>query len=155
MKDEVEQVYRITAVVAVAMVVSACFYAGIVEFLTRTAPSAEPAAPQETIDLLRQVFRGLALLQFLALTWLRNRPHPGVGEPRARLAKLRTFTIARLVLAESIAVYGLVLFVLSRDPSDFYYLFLFSLLCFVIAFPRRGRWEEVVGESHELLSRGV
>lgn len=144
---QLDRVYRVTAIVSVAMVVSAVFYAGIVEILSRSLPSGEPVAERETIDLLRQIFHGLALVQFLVLVWLRGRSGRADGEPLARLARLRTLTMIRLALAESIAIYGLVLFFMSRDTSDFYYLFLVSLLSFVLAFPRRDRWKEALRDA--------
>jgi hypothetical protein len=126
------------------MIVFVFLYAGIVEILLRLAPSGGPPVDPDTVELLRQIFRGLALVNFLALAWLGGRARRPAGEPEACLARLRTLTIVCLALAESIAIYGLVLFIMSRDPMDFYYLLLVSLLSFIVVFPRRDRWREAL-----------
>jgi hypothetical protein len=51
-------------------------------------------------------------------------------------------TLVCLALAESIAVYGLILFLLGREPLDFYFFLLVSLLSFTLAFPRLDRWRQ-------------
>jgi F0F1-type ATP synthase membrane subunit c/vacuolar-type H+-ATPase subunit K len=144
--DELSQAYRAAVILSVAMIASVLVYAGVVEILPRLAPANEPAMDSETVELLRKLFRGLALVNFLAAAWLGGRPHRPAGEPLARLAKLKTLTTVGLALAESIALYGLVLFLLSRDSMDFYYLFLVSLLSFIVVFPRRDRWRAAMTE---------
>ncbi len=139
-----ERRYRTTAIVAVAMIASVLMYAGVVELLIRLAPASGPSAEAGTVELLRQVFRGLALFHFIALAWLGGRARRPEGQPPARLQRLKTLTIVSLALAESIAVYGLVLFLLSREPIDFYYLLLISLLSFIVVFPRRDRWKDAL-----------
>lgn len=148
LEDKLNQVHRVTVIVAVAMIVSVFLYAGVVELLNRLDPSAGPFADPETVELWRQVLRGFALVHFLALAWL-GRARGAVGEPLARLARLKNLTIVRLALAESIALYGLVLYVLSRDSIDFYYLLLVSLLSFVVVFPRYDRWRETLTRISE------
>ena len=144
---QLSQAYRAMVILAVAMIASVLIYAGIVELLPRLAPSNGASVEAGTVDLLRQVFRGLALVNFLALSWLSGRARKPVGEPLVRLARLKTLTTVGLALAESIALYGLVLFVLSRDSVDFYYLFLVSLLSFIVVFPRHDRWRETLRDS--------
>ena len=146
LEDTLAQAYRATVVLAVAMIAPVFVYAGIVELLPRLAPYSEPAMEPAMVGLLRNVFRGLALVNFLAAAWLGGRPPRPAGEALARLAKLKTLTTVGLALAESIALYGLVLFLLSRDSKDFYYLFLVSLLSFIVVFPRHDRWREALSE---------
>ena len=146
LEDKLSRAHRTTVILAVAMIVSVFIYAGIVELLPRLAPGSAPAAEPGTVELLRKVFRGLAWFNFLALAWLGSRVRRPVGEPVARLAKLKTLTTVGLALAESIALYGLILFLLSRDSIDFYSLFLVSLLSFIFVFPRHDRWREALNE---------
>lgn len=144
LEDKLDQDYRVTVIVAVAMIVSVFLYAGVVELLNRLTPSAGPTADPGTVEVWRKVLRGLALVHFLALAWLGRRTRRPEGEPSARLARLKTLTIVRLALAESIALYGLVNYFLSRDSIDFYYLLLVSLLSFTVVFPRYDRWRETL-----------
>ena len=67
---QLSQAYRAMVILAVAMIASVLIYAGIVELLPRLAPSSGASVEAGTVDLLRQVFRGLALVNFLALSWL-------------------------------------------------------------------------------------
>ena len=145
--EELNRTYRATVILAVAMIVSVFIYAGIVELLPRLAGSSESPVERGMVELLRKVFRGLALVNFVALAWLGGRARRPVGEPLARLARLKTLTTVGLALAESIALYGLVTFFLSRDPIDFYYLLLVSLLSFIVVFPRHDRWRETLMSS--------
>ncbi len=147
LEGKLDQAYRTTVILAVAMIASVFLYAGVVELLPRLAPSGPPSGDAGTVGLLRQVFRGVALVNFLALAWLGGRARRPIGEPPVRLAKLRSLTTVSLALAEAIALYGLVLFFMSRDPSDFYYLLLVSLLSFIAVFPRYDRWKEALRDS--------
>jgi F0F1-type ATP synthase membrane subunit c/vacuolar-type H+-ATPase subunit K len=144
--DKLIQTHRATAILSVAMIASVLVYAGVVEILPRLAPASEPDIAPATVELLRKLFRGLALVNFVGAAWLGGRPQRPAGEPLARLAKLKALTTVGLALAESIALYGLVLFLLSRDSMDFYSLFLVSLLSFILVFPRRNRWREALTE---------
>jgi hypothetical protein len=144
--DKLSQAYRAVVVLSVAMIASVVVYAGVIEILPRLAPASEPGMEPATVELLRKIFRGLALVNFVAAAWLGGRPPRPAGQPPARLAKLKTLTLVSLAVAESIALYGLVLFLLSRDSMDFYYLFLVSLLSFILVFPRRDRWREALSE---------
>jgi hypothetical protein len=117
--DKLSQAYRAVVILSVAMIASVLVYAGVVEILPRLAPASEPPMEPVTVDLLRKLFRGLALVNFVGAAWLGGRPRRPAGEPLARLAKLKTSTTVGLAFAESIALYGLVLFLLSRDSMDF------------------------------------
>ncbi|HJS72989.1 MAG TPA: hypothetical protein VJ921_01790, partial [Vicinamibacteria bacterium] len=112
--------------------------------LNRLVPVSSPPTDAATVDTLRQVFRGLALVHFVALAWLAPRARRPEGLKPARLQRLKTMTLVCLALAESIALYGLVLFLLSREPLDFYFFLLVSLLSFTLAFPRLERWREAL-----------
>jgi hypothetical protein len=101
LEAELRQTYRATVILAAAMLVSVFVYAGVVDLLPRLAPSSEPSADPGTVELLRQVFRGLALVSFLALAWLGARVRRPASEPRARLARLKALTTVGLALAES------------------------------------------------------
>ena len=71
---KLEEAYRQTITIAGAMVVSVLLYAGVVAILNRLAPLTSPPADAGTVETLRQVFRGLALVHFLTVAWLAGRP---------------------------------------------------------------------------------
>src|SRR3990172_1071275 len=84
LENKLDTAYRTAVIVAVAMVASVLMYAAVVEFLRRMAP-AEPSAASDMVELLRQIFRGLAFVTFLALAWLGTRTPQSEGDPQARL----------------------------------------------------------------------
>jgi hypothetical protein len=140
---DLEQSYRATVIMAAAMGFSVLLYAGIVELLHRLMPSP-PLAEPGMLESLRQILRGLALVHLVALAWLGRRSKASEGTRAVRIQRLRALALVGLALAEAIAIYGLVLFLLSRVPQDFYFLLLLSLLGFALAFPRRDRWREAL-----------
>jgi hypothetical protein len=73
-------------------------------------------------------------------TILRNAPASG----DLRLQRLRTASIITAAFAELPAIFGLVLFILGRQSSDFYILLVVSLYMLVRHFPRREQWEAYV-----------
>jgi hypothetical protein len=96
------------------------------------------------LESLRQILRGLGLVHLVALAWLGWRSKAPEGARAVRIQRLRGLTLVGLALADAIAIYGLILFLLSRVRQDFYFLFLLSVLGFALAFPRRDRWREAL-----------
>jgi hypothetical protein len=77
---------------------------------------------------------------------LRNAP----AHSDLRIGRLRTATIITAAFAEVPVIFGLVLFILGRQTSDFYILLVISIYMLVRHFPRREQWEEYVrrGGAH-------
>ena len=55
---------------------------------------------------------------------------------------LTTAAVITYALCETPAIFGLVLFFLGRNSSDFYLFMLCSLFYFAVYFPKFSRWEE-------------
>jgi hypothetical protein len=53
-----------------------------------------------------------------------------------------TASVLSFAFCESVAVFGLALFLMSGEPSDFYLFLLISLIFFAVSFPQYGGWEE-------------
>jgi hypothetical protein len=51
-------------------------------------------------------------------------------------------TTVTYALCESIAIYGLILFLIGGRRFDFYSLVILSLIFFAVTFPRYAQWEE-------------
>jgi hypothetical protein len=63
-------------------------------------------------------------------------------DEKALMQKLAATAIIIFALAESIAIFGLVLFFLTNRASDFYLFLAISLASFALFFPRYSQWEE-------------
>jgi hypothetical protein len=135
--------YRIATIVAVVMMTSVLVYAGVVALLDRVVgwkPAASADPQFETI--VRVLLTALAAAAFLGVpvaqrALLDRPPMPG-DTPGLWLLKSTFITFA---IAESAAIAGLVLFVVTADARGAWLLMGLALLAMVVWFPRRERWE--------------
>jgi F0F1-type ATP synthase membrane subunit c/vacuolar-type H+-ATPase subunit K len=150
---ELKKGYRQARIIGMAMVFSVLVYALIVEIMRiNPAFSREPLLPKGA-DSIKYIFLGLALIQFFLIKMIRGRflsresvqaINPQTGSVSTRVARLLVTSIITYALCESIAVYGLVLFFVTKRPFDFYLFMGISLLYFAAYFPRYTQWEEWV-----------
>jgi F0F1-type ATP synthase membrane subunit c/vacuolar-type H+-ATPase subunit K len=150
---ELKKGYRQARIIGMAMVFSVLVYALVVE-IVRMNPgfSKEPLVP-DGADSIKYVLLGLALIQFFLIRMIRGRflsresgqtTNLQTGAVSTRLTGLLVMSIITYALCESIAVYGLVLFFVTKRPFDFYLFMGISLLYFAAYFPRYTQWEEWV-----------
>ena len=59
-----------------------------------------------------------------------------------KIQKLVSLSIIKYLLFESIAVFGLILFLIAGKTTDFYLFMFLSLTFFILDFPRYSQWEE-------------
>jgi F0F1-type ATP synthase membrane subunit c/vacuolar-type H+-ATPase subunit K len=140
--QELRRVYRLAVIIGVAMISSLLIYVFIVEFLKVRVPIH---APSSTVDLLRYLFFGMAIVDFFVIKFLRGQMVSGAPSP-AKIQKLLSMTILTYALCESVAIYGLILFLIGGRRFDFYSLVILSLIFFAIYFPRYAQWEEWLKE---------
>ena len=126
--------------IGLAMIAAVFIYAGVVELIKwQMAPFAGFAAlDPSTVTLLKYVFLALAAAQFVIIKAVQKiLPAPSVE-------KLSLTAIITFALCESVAVLGLVLFLLSGNSMDFYIFMVISLGFFTLFFPKYDQWEERV-----------
>ena len=152
--DKLKDAYRRTSIIGVAMLSTLFMYLVVAMAIQTTQDPFGGFAALEDVGLLRNIFLGLSLLQVIVIKVIKSRAlsisstltAPGVGEPTdpSRLVtRLVTSSIVIFALAESIAVYGLVLFFLNGNSTDFYIFLGLSFLAFVMFFPKYDQWEEL------------
>jgi len=151
--DELKTAYRRTAIIGGAMMSTLLLYAFVAFAIASTNDPFEGFVSLEDGGLLRNLFLGLSLLLVVTIHRLRSRTLRS-SDPSGRLATnapgVRSQLLSRLVansivtfaLAESMALYGLVLFLLNGDSTDLYIFLGLSLLTFVMFFPKYHQWEE-------------
>src|SRR4030042_4368632 len=153
---ELKRGYRLAAIIGIAMIFGVFVYALIVEIM-RMNPgfSGEPLLAKEA-DSIKYVLMGLALIEFFLIRLIRNRflsRESGqtmklqTGSVSTKVAKLLITSIVTHALCESLAIYGLVLFFVTKRPFDFYLFMGISLIYFAAYFPRYAQWEEWVREG--------
>jgi hypothetical protein len=145
MTEEIRMRYRAMAVVAAALMGAVAIYAVLVEFLARSGNPPAPGDPS-VLRVLRPVLTGLGILMLPAIWVLRGRflvKREG-DAPESLATRMMTATILTGALAESAAVFGLVLFLLGGERTDFYVLAVWSLLLQFGWFPTLRRFEEYV-----------
>ena len=145
--------YRRTAVIGGAMMSTLVMYAVVALAIASTSDPFEGFASFGDGGLLRNVFLGLSLLQVVAIKIIRDRalqsPNPSSGVPTSKpdarsqlVPRLVSTSILTFAIAESMALYGLVLFLLNGDSMDLYIFLGLSLLTFIMFFPKYHQWEE-------------
>jgi F0F1-type ATP synthase membrane subunit c/vacuolar-type H+-ATPase subunit K len=126
--------------IGLAMIASVFVYAGVVELIKwQLAPFAGFAtlAPQ-TVVYFKYAFLALAAAQFVIIKAVQKiLPAPSVE-------KLSLTAIITFALCESVAVLGLVLFLLAGNSMDFYIFMVISLGFFTLFFPKYDQWEQLV-----------
>ncbi len=153
--------YRTAVVIGCAMIFSVLVYAGIVEYLCQSkAPFAgfAPVTP-DVFGTLRLVLLGGCLLDFALIPFLRNRVlsaqiqggAQAAGPLPALVGRLIAASMISFALCESIAIYGLVLFLMNGARSEFYLFLGLSFVALAIHFPRLERWQEWARKSGDTI----
>jgi hypothetical protein len=139
---KIEIAHRQAMIVNGAIAGSLVVYAVMVEVLRRSLPAPQEFASFEMLRIALFAFAGVLVFTSTVLkgTILRNPPASG----DLRIARLRTASIITAAFAEVPVIFGLALFILGRQTSDFYILMLVSIYMLVRHFPRREQWENYV-----------
>ena len=124
--------------IGLAMIASVFVYAGVVEVIKwQMAPFAGfSTLDPGTIALIKYAFLALAAAQFGIIKALQK------ILPTRSVENLSMAAVITFALCESIAVLGLVLFLLAGNSMDFYIFMVISLGFFYMFFPKYEHWEE-------------
>lgn len=137
-------------IVAIAMIASLGVYAVVVEVLAAQALGGEPPLPAESHDTVRTILYGVAIADGFLATLLARLLRPG-ADAADPVSRLFAASVVALALAEAPGIFGLVLFILTRNASEAYPLIGLSAVLLLFHFPRRDRWLEAVGGRHSTL----
>lgn len=155
--DKLRAAYRVTVIVGLAMMASLVAYLVVVSLIENGTiafgeQAAIPAGPGERIKF---VLLGLSIVLFLLIRPV-NRKVIGPGErsasgrggrpgPEQRGGRdpgpLAVAAIITFALCEVPAIFGLVLYFLTRNVTDFYLFLIISLFFFSFHFPKFSQWE--------------
>jgi Ca2+/Na+ antiporter len=133
------------------MITSLGFYVLVVEMLKNIPGGTQKPDLFVDISILRYLLGGLSIgsvfgIKFFRKLFLHNRarlqlnrfPYKAFSPDLQRLMFVSVTTFA---FCESVAIFGLVLFLVGRTSTDFYVLLVFSLILFATFFPKYSEWE--------------
>lgn len=158
--DELKKAYRISVIIGIAIIASVFIYAVVVELIKSEYEPFKGFSPFQEIEILRYILLGISIAEFFFIRYIRNFVLSGKtmmatskqGQFSAPIQRLITTSIVSYALCESVAIYGLVLFLIGGDSLDFYAFMVLSLVYFAVYFPRYSQWEEwmreIMRESH-------
>ncbi len=147
--------YRTTAITGLVMMGSLLIYTSLVEMAAQgTIPVAGgPIMGLEQLNTLKYALLLVSALLYFIVNTAHNailtsgRPASGrqAADPQAELdfaiRRLTTAAVVTFALCEAPAIFGLVLFFLGRNTTDFYLFMFISLFFFSVKFPKYSLWE--------------
>jgi F0F1-type ATP synthase membrane subunit c/vacuolar-type H+-ATPase subunit K len=129
--------------IGLVMIATVFVYAGVVEWIKwQWAPFAgfSHIDPRQA-TLLKYIFLALAAAQYGAIKLVQK------IVPARSVDNLPQAAIITFALCESVAVFGLVLFLLTGNGLDFYIFMLISLSFFYLFYPKYDDWEKRVNAA--------
>ena len=140
MPDELAKACRTAQVIGVALLVSLGVYALVVYQIQRMHAPFGGFTPGVPHDLLRWILAAVALATLGLVRVLQRIILANTALPPVR--RLHSAAVVSLALCESVAIYGLVLFMIAGRASDFYVFVALALVGFVVYLPRVDTWVE-------------
>lgn len=157
--------YKTTVIIGLVLMASLLVYTIVVENIRKLFDPFAGFAPMPGgIEMFRYALLGVAILEFFLIRVLNKlilsakapvgkRPRYARFGPEAQT--LMTAAIVTFGLCESVALYGLVLFLVQGSSNDFYLFLLISLIYFTIFFPKYSAWEAWVKERERAARNDV
>ena len=161
--DDLRKAYRVTAIIGLVMVASLFIYAVVVEVIKKqNEPFGGFSPVGDVVSTLRYIFLGVVAVEFFVIRFLNTSMLSGKASIRSSATvspfspeaqRLMTASIVTFALCESVAIYGLVLFLIQGDAGDFYLFLALSLLFYTVYFPKYEKWEEWIKEREREQAR--
>ncbi len=137
--------YQTAVTIGIALIASVAGYAVLAELIkTGVIGGYEyPFAREDQVyKMLKFILLGVSFIDLLLIKVVGSAILSGQGS--APDQRLMTKSIVSMAISESVAIYGLVLFLLAGSRFDFYLFAGISLIFFGIFFPRYHRWEDCI-----------
>jgi len=122
------------------LIVSLGVYALVVSQIQRIHAPFGGFAPSVPLDLLRVILAAVALATLGLVRMVQRIILANAALSPVR--RLHSAAVVAMALCESVAVYGLILFLIGGRASEFYVFAALALVGFVFYFPRLDAWEE-------------
>jgi hypothetical protein len=140
-------------IISFAFIFSLVIYAGLAEFFLG---DIDPGKGFSDLSFLRYILMAVAAIEVILMVIIKNfilsgkakflqQPGPGKDSPGPNegefINRLRSAHIITYALCESIAIYGLILFMLGKDKTEFYAFLGVSLFLMLVHFPKYDDWK--------------
>jgi len=137
-RPTLQQQFKVTNLAGLAMIASVFVYAALVLLIDKgdLPLKAKPVLDPSTGVTLKYILLGLALGQYFLIRFF----HKFAQKSASYLASGAIIVYA---LCESVSIFGLVLFFLTGNSTDFFIFMLISVLYFYLFYPRFADWERV------------
>ena len=147
--DPLKFKFNLARFIYVFVMLSIVLYAVVVTFILKDPEFIDNPEAAVRFTGVRYLLYGLAVSMFFVIKFVRNAILPKKAGPDAVLSDARShrLLIADIVtaaLCESVAIFGLAMFLLVRQITDFYTLVFISLAYFLYFFPRYSKWENAI-----------
>jgi F0F1-type ATP synthase membrane subunit c/vacuolar-type H+-ATPase subunit K len=155
--DKLRAAYRVAVIIGLVMMATLLVYAVVVGILEKDPAliRGTTALPGSQVEIIKFALIGVTVVHFFVIRFVNSlllKPKEKRGTtPDARSRQsgeppefgiLTTAAVVTYALCEAPAIYGLVLFFLGKNSSDFHLFLLFSLFYFAVYFPKFSKWEE-------------
>ncbi|MDA8100761.1 MAG: hypothetical protein M0042_14185 [Nitrospiraceae bacterium] len=153
--NDLKKAYRTVSVIGLAMIASVFVYSIVVSFLEDgRIPAAAPQVDELTANTVKFVLLGIAAVLFFVIRIVNRQILSRSADQSAMsikqgeqaglspaIQRLVTAAVVSFALCEAPAVFGLVIYILGRNTTDFYLFMLISLFFFSVYFPKYSQWE--------------
>jgi F0F1-type ATP synthase membrane subunit c/vacuolar-type H+-ATPase subunit K len=146
-KGDLRRGYVTSVVLGILMIINLLIYIVIVELIKINFAPFQGFSDFPQVDTLKYVLLGVAIADFGLLYFIRRIIVKKLQEGDLRreeiVERLMPLSLIIYALCESIAIYGLILFLLAGNSLNFYIFLILCLVCLGIYFPRYGQWEKL------------
>ena len=145
-KDNPQKGYRLAAILSVITFLHVFMYAVLVEVLLVYSSPPFVDLDNDSLAILRYFLLGVAIAEIFLIRVLRNHMNKRARKERLTGKKLiqhlMSTSLITDAICDSVAIYGLFLFMFTGDSLDYYIFMVLSVILLGIYFPRYGEWEE-------------
>jgi len=147
--DPLKFKFNLARFIYVFVMLSIVLYAVVVTFILKDPEFIDNPEAAVRFTGLRYLLYGLAVSMFFIIKYVRNailpkKAGPGAVPFDASSHRLLIADIVTAALCESVAIFGLAMFLIGRQITDFYTLVFISLAYFLYFFPRYSQWENAI-----------
>jgi F0F1-type ATP synthase membrane subunit c/vacuolar-type H+-ATPase subunit K len=149
--------YRTTVNIGLVMMAGLVVFAIVVELIKKQHATFNGFAPlsADAFTTLRYALLTFAAVEFFVIRMVNKAVlsakalETRTASAAAPFAQLMSAAIVTFALCESVALCGLVLFLIQGDTTDFYLFLMISVGYFTIHFPKYAKWEAWMREREK------
>ena len=139
--------YRQAVLIWIAMVFSIFAYLLVVELIKSDVPFLKKDSSSPEVAPLKYFLLSFAAITLFLIWFVRRQILQGKAAKNIKSSSSRLLiaSVATHALCETVAITGLTLFLLTRNPLSFYPFMVLSLTLFTYFFPQYAQWKEWAG----------